>query len=137
MSDVEKPVSVTQLSMPVLLVVVAVISIVSATISGTASYFSVRADIDKIAFRLAALEGAKDEGTEIRLTVVERKLDDIASNAQVTDWNRWRARVDGLILANATSAAQNQGRIIGTEVDISKMQEDLRDMMRRLLDNDP
>lgn len=137
MADVEKPVSVTRLSMPLLLVVVAVISIVSATLSGAATYFGVRGDLDQLAFRLASLEGAKDEGTELRLTAVERKLDDIASNAQITDWNRWRARVDGLIVANATSAAQNQGRVIGLEVDVKNMQNDLRDMMRRRADNNP
>lgn len=125
-----KSVSVTNLSMPLVMVVVAVVSIVGGTISGMGTYFGMKSQIDTLGFRLAALEGAKDEGTQLRLTAVEKKLEDIASNAQVTDWNRWRARVDGLILANAASATQNRTAIIGMEVDVEKLQDDLRDMMR-------
>ena len=53
--------------------------------------------IELIFQRLTHLEGADDKDKELRIASLEKRMDEIANHANVSDWNRFRATIESKV----------------------------------------
>ena len=78
--------------------------ILTAAITGTGTYFTTKyaleSQIDGLSYRVHALEGADNKDINLRLSAVERQLNEVVNVKTVGDWNGWRAGVDERIKRN-------------------------------------
>lgn len=85
----------TQVSIPLVAALTGGLILVSAVGSYFATVFALRGEIKLLWQRVTALEGAEQKDTELRIANLEKQLSEVLSHANVSDWNRWRATVDG------------------------------------------
>ena len=78
--------------------------IITAAVTGTGTYFTTKyaleSQIDGLSYRVHALEGADNKDINLRLSAVERQLNEVVNVKTVGDWNGWRAGVDERIKRN-------------------------------------